>query len=158
MKKIISVFLALTMLCAIFTVPVAATSDSRGATLTTTSNGSYYYLISPNLITAEGIIVLNSSAEFLNYRTTITNHKVSTVYYNVHMQCVVTYSDDSFITDNFSDSLSFATSQTRTLYKDMSLTSGKTIISINAEFHVYESSNEIWEGYIDQDCILGINI
>lgn len=154
MKKLFAILLATTMLFATFAMPAFATMDYW--TNTPPEGSDFYY--APGQLTAEGWVKLDIvSGRFIMYGVTIENLQQSQVVYDANIQCVATYDDGAFDADFDSGSVTIGTEDTGDVNGMVLLEYNKTIVSINAEFHVYSSDYEKWEGYIDVCYTPGIN-
>ena len=154
MKKLFAILLATTMLFATFAMPAFATMDY--STNTPPEGSDFYY--APGELTAEGWVKLDIvSGRSIMYGVKITNPQQSQVGYDANIQCVATYDDGAFDADFDSGSVTIGTGKTGNVNGMVLLEYNKTIVSINAEFHVYSSDYAKWDGYIDVCYTPGIN-
>ena len=154
MKKLFAILLATTMLFAAFAMPAFATMDYW--TNTAPEGSDFYY--APGELTAEGWVKLDIvSGRSIMYGVKITNLQESRVVYDANIQCVATYDDGAFDADFDSGSVTLDTDTKGNVNSMVFLEYNKTIVSINAEFHVYSSGYAKWYGYIDVYYTPGIN-
>ena len=153
-KKLFAVLLATTMLFATFAMPAFATMDYSTNTAPEGSFENY----EEDELTAEGWVKLDIvSGRSIMYGVKITNPQQSQVGYDANIQCVATYDDGAFDADFDSSSVTIGTGKTGNVNSMVLLEYNKTIVSINAEFHVYSSGYAKWDGYIDVCYTPGIN-
>ena len=153
-QKLFAVLLATTMLFVAFAMPAFATMSYF---TNTAPEGSDFYH-APGELIAEGFLDFEGvSGGTIIYGVEITNKQKSEVVYNVNMQCVATYDDGVFDADFDTGSVAIRTDKEGNVNSMVFTEYGKTIVSINAEFHVSSSGYEKWDGYIDVSYTPGIN-
>ena len=154
MKKIISVFLATVMLFSLCATSVFA----EEITTTPPYGDDEYYSNSDEELLAYGWVNFNPATDItLLYGVMIKNLQDSRVTYGYNMQCAVNYDDETqdfdyahgYVTLNYEENAS--RNSFVLLYTD------KTVVYIDAEFHVNSSGYEKWMGFIGQTLTLGIN-
>ena len=155
--KLFSLFLALTMLCTVFAMPVSAVTT----TLTSDDDVSvdqHYYGDADELINAYGVMQLDTERPRLTYRIHCTNLRYEVKTYYLYAQCTVLYSDDSIDSSFQGGDVTFMGSQECILFEHLDLTSGKTITEIDLEYQIHNGNIMLWDGYIFPSFIPGINI
>ena len=108
---------------------------------------------------ALGEIICYPSINTICYNLQVWNLMGSTLDATLFMQCVATYSDDSFDIGSHQEDFLIPANRSRAIYRELNLSSGKTLVSVNAECRVYKNGAdpETWIGFIDYPSTLGIN-
>ena len=159
-KKVLSVLLATAMIFAVCAMAVSADTIYTG--LTTNSNNhpdtDFRYYVDDDLINAQGFIRFYPNTRILYYGVTCNNLDYYELEsYLLHAQCAVNYEDETQDFYTISRRVLIPKQRGETLEDTANTTSGKTIISFDAEFQIGYSSNTLWEGRINDEYTLGIN-
>lgn len=161
MKKFFAVLLATVMLTSVFAVPAFAAID-----LNTDNEGNSDYFVYLNGLVCWGSINFVPSTRVLNYSTNVQHLDIVDkeeelnfeIVYNLYAQCAINYADDSQDFDSTSGTCVVNLEWPGKVYNDITLSSGKTIVSFDGEFHVWSYHTMIWEGFIMHTYTPGINI
>ena len=150
MKKFFAILLASAMMFSLCAVSVFAMGDSVTPTL-----DEKLYLD----FDVFGEIICYPSINTICYNLQVWNLMDSTLDATLFMQCVATYSDDSFDVGSHQEDFLIPANRSRAINRELYLSSGKTLVSVNAECRVYKNGAdpETWIGFIDYPCTLGIN-
>ena len=153
MKKLFCMLLATVMLFSLCTVSVFADEFTTNAPY-----GDEDYYVSRTELDADGWVRFDSTpGSTIHYGVTITNLLNYRITYGYNMQCVVVYDDETYDLDSTNTSLTLAANEQKNGASMLFPYSDKTIVYIDAEFHVSSSGYEKWMGYIGQTLTLGIN-
>ena len=108
---------------------------------------------------ALGEIIYYPGINTIHYNLWVKNLLSDPMSCELFMQCVATYSDDSFDVSEQSGYYVLEGAERRGIDMSMFLPSTKTLVSINAECRVYQDGSDLetWLGYIDYPSTLGIN-
>ena len=150
MKKFFAILLASAMMFSLCAVSVFAESE-----YVTPTEEELEYLD----FDALGEIIYYPGINTIWYKLQVWNLMDSTLDATLYMQCVATYSDDSFDVGSHQESFMISSEGSRAINREMYLSSRKTLVSVNAECRVYQDGSDLetWLGYIDYPSTLGIN-
>ena len=153
MKKILAVLLATAMLFAAFAMPAFAAT----ITLNTNNDGNSENF-NVDWLDGLGIAILDTDAGMINYGLWMKNKLNLEVTYHFNAQCAVDYADETQDYEDYYGYFYFGGAGDDTVLQPMQLSSGKTIIKIDAEFHIHSAGEELWWGILGHTYTAGIDI
>ena len=154
MKKSFAVLLAMVFMFFVFSMSLFATPIID---LNTNEHGNFDYEVT-GWFYALGMIKLKSGSRVLQYGVQLTSLQNFDISYHINSQCAVTYADE---TQDYEDFYAYCSPE---FYKDISviqpmhLSSAKTVVYVDGEFHVSSAGDEKWVGSIGQTYTPGIDI
>ncbi len=162
MKKFLAVLLATAMLLSVcvfsvFAVPTDPTETYHQLSTRLPNQLSEYHTSDDIIVEGWADLYIESGRSIL-YGVTIENNEKNEIVYHGYIQCAATFLDESMSLDSYSDRVVLTTSAYDNIYQRLYLTSGKTLVSIDAEFQVSSSGYLKWEGCISHTYTPGINL
>ena len=158
MKKIISIFLAVAMIFAVCTFSAFADPISTYDKDYPKYNDNVNYFYYTDKIEAEGTLSFTSATRAVNYTVSCTNIGYDD-FSNFHLwaQCAINYDDGTQDFDTRALQVLIDPGHGTTVEKQVILPSNKTVISLDAEYQVWNENGTLWEGQIYYPLTLGIN-
>ena len=154
MKKFFAVLLATAMLLSVCAVSASAASIS----LDTTKDGDSECFAN-DWLDGLGFVTLNTDLRTIDYGLWMKNKLDIESTYHFNAQCAVDYADETQDYEDYYGYWYFSDNvKEQDVSQKMHLSSEKTIIKIDAEFHISSAGNELWCGYISQTYTAGIDI
>ena len=147
--KLFSLFLALTMLCTVFAMPVSAAAYSTNDSSFATSD---HY---DNRVECEGTVDIWFRS--FDYKSYCKNISAPEDIYDLSAQFVIIYSDDSYDITYARNNPNIGHGRRDYAQGYATMDSQKTATGFDASFYVSFQGELLWEGYVYPSFTLGIN-
>lgn len=106
-----------------------------------------------------GFVEYDTDSRTIEYGLWMNNKLNIENTYHFNAQCAVDYADETQDYEDYYGYWYFGDGEgAQDVSQVMHLSSGKTVIKIDAEFHIHSAGNELWWGSIAQTYTAGIDI